>query len=75
MTVSIGTIAFGTAEAAKRLSCSERMVRNMVKDGRLGHFKIGEDYRFTDKHIAAYIAAHTVKPAPAIDTDVQGGEG
>lgn len=69
MTEISGTTAFGTIEAAKRLACSERTIRNLVSRGKLGHFKIGEDYRFTDEHIAAYIAAHTVKPTGIVPHD------
>ena len=48
-------------------------MRNLVKAGKLGHFKIGEDYRFTEADIAAYIDAHRTLPAPAKPEAQSGG--
>jgi excisionase family DNA binding protein len=47
--------AFDTKEAARRLGCSPGQVRELVHEEKIGHKKIGKNFRFTSEHINEFL--------------------
>lgn len=50
-------------EAASRLGTTQRFVRRLVAERRIGYVKIGRFVRFTIEDIDEFIAAGRVQPA------------
>ncbi|MCD0459968.1 helix-turn-helix domain-containing protein [Roseiconus lacunae] len=61
--------SYSTTEAAEILGCSDEMIRQEIKAGRLAAYTIGSGkqrkrYRITDTAIEDYISANTVVIEP-----------
>lgn len=50
------------AEAASYLGTSERQLRRLVADKKIGHTKLGLHTLFSPDQLDSYIAAHTFTP-------------
>lgn len=44
-----------TYQTAKMLNVSEQTIRTFVKDGRLGAYKVGRAYRFSEEQIKRFL--------------------
>lgn len=59
---------FTSAETQERLKISREKLRQLIKEGELTAFKIGNgktsDLRVTGESILAFIARHTVRASP-----------
>jgi excisionase family DNA binding protein len=53
---------YTTAEAADLLRTSKRTIQRLIRDGRLGAYRLGHGYRILDKHIQAFFVEQ--EPAP-----------
>lgn len=51
------------AEVARRLGVAESTVRQMVRDRRVPHIRLGRVVRFSEQNYADILAAHTVPAA------------
>ena len=56
----MSTETFDASEAGRRLGLTGRTVLDMARHREIAHVKIGRRIRFTEQHIADYLAAHTV---------------
>jgi len=52
---------YTTEQIAEMLQVDTDTVRNYIKNGRLGAFKIGRDYRITEKDLYNYVEAYRNK--------------
>lgn len=53
---------FSTVETAKILNLHPMTVRRVIREGRLGAYRIGTKYLVGDHHIAAFIEANEITP-------------
>jgi len=61
------------AQAARRLGCSERTLYDMVRDDRIGHYRVGSgrgSIRFRPEDLADYQQATQNPAVPARDSEV-----
>jgi excisionase family DNA binding protein len=49
-------------EAAQRLGCSERSLYDLVRHGRIGHYRVGRSIRFRPDDLADYQQDSRVRP-------------
>jgi len=54
------------AQAAQRLGCSERTLYDMVRDGRIGHYRVGRSIRFRPQDLADYQQASRRPVVPVV---------
>jgi excisionase family DNA binding protein len=61
--VAVHTKLYTITEIAEFFRIDESIVKQLVGDGALGAYTVGNEYRFSDAHITAYLAAHEVGKA------------
>lgn len=52
---------FTVEQMAEMLQCTEQTVVNYIKQGKLGAFLIGRDYRITEKDLYDYVETNRKK--------------
>ena len=55
-------IYYTVEQMAEMMQVHVETIRNYIKDGRLGAFKIGKEYRITEKDLFDYVEKHRKKP-------------
>lgn len=65
-------VTMTVAQAARRLGCSERTLYDMVRDNRIGHYRVGSgrgSIRFRPEDLAGYQQATQNPAVPAPDSE------
>ncbi len=66
-------VSMTVAQAARRLGCSERTLYDMVRDDRIGHYRVGSGrgtIRFRPEDLADYQQAIRNPAVPALESEI-----